>query len=192
MPEMVKLTAAGITMEVDLMEILTAIDPHGNWLGYDPERDEDVSEPSSLEIKLIDATAALLVKALRKEVKDAVLVATRESIKIQVAEIVRMVLQGDVQQVSEWGSPSGEAKPLRDLIGEEAQKALRKPARRDGYGGGRSLSMVQEIIQEEISVAFKKELADTVEQARKETLAAVRDQAAQVIAEAVRRATPGL
>ena len=191
-PRTTRLTANGITIELDLNQVLTALDPAGSYRGYNPDTDEDCFEPSSLETQLVDATATLLVKSLRKDIRDLVAKETATAIKTEVETIVRETLDGPVQPVSEWGSPSGQPSPLRDLIGAQAQAALKKPELRDGYSRGQSKTMVQRIIDAEIEGAFKKELAEVVAQAKAEALEAVKNKAAEVITETIQRATRGI
>lgn len=191
-PKTTRLEANGITIEVDLREILTALDPRGRYYGYNPETDEDSFGPSALEDHIVEATAVLLTKSLRKDVKDLVAAATRDAIQAEVETIVREALGEGVQQTTEWGSPTGEKTPLRELIGKEAEKALKMPELRDGYSRSNQPTMVQRIVAKEVEKSFAAEIKAVVDQARKDTLAAVQREAANVIAESVRRATPGL
>lgn len=191
-PKTVRLEANGITMEVDLREILTALDPRGRYYGYNPESDEDSFGPSALEDHIIEATAVLLVKSLRKDIKDLIARAVQPQIEEQVEEIIREALGEGVQKVSEWGTPTTEKTPLRELIGATAEKALKMPELRDGYSRSNQTTMVQRIIASQVEKSFATEIKAVVDQARKDTLAAVQEQAASIIAESVRRATPGL
>lgn len=185
-----RLTANGITIEVDLMAILTAVDPRGRYRGYDGEGDATY-EATSLEIEIVDACAALLAKSLRKEIEQMIAAAVRGKIEAEVETLVRETMNAPVQQTSEWGSPVGTAVPLRELIGKQAEDALKMPELRDGYGGTRGKTMVQKIIDAEVNTAFKKELATVVAEARAETLAAVKNSAAEVLTETIARATRG-
>jgi hypothetical protein len=187
-----RLEANGIAIEVDLRQILTALDPRGRYYGYNPETDEDSFGPSALEDHIVEATAVLLTKSLRKDIKDMVAVATRDAITAEVETIVRETMGEGVQQTTDWGSPTGAPTPLRELIGKEAEKALKIPELRDGYSRSNQKTMVQRIIANEVEKALAAELKGVVDQARKDAVAAVQTQAAAVIAESVRRATPGL
>lgn len=191
-PKTVKFTGHGMSMEIDLVEVLTALDDHGRYRGYNPDLDEDVYEPSSFENQIVDATATLLIKSLRKDVEGAVTLAVADAIKAEVETIVRETLEGPVQQTTEWGSPTGEATPLRELIGKQAEKALKMPELRDGYSRSNQQTMVQKIIESEVTKAFKAELTAVVAEARAEALAAVKAAAADVITETITRATRGL
>jgi hypothetical protein len=187
-----RLSANGITIDVDLGAILTAVDPRGRYRSYDPDSDEDVYEASSLEHQIVDACAALLVKSLRKDIKESIVAAVRPTIEAEIEAIVRETMNAPVQQTSEWGSPVGTAVPLRELIGKQVQDALKVPELRDGYSAGRGKTMVQRIIDAEVNMAFKKELAAVVAEARTQTLAAVKNSAAEVLTETIARATRGV
>lgn len=187
-----RLTANGLTIEVDLTEILTAIDPHGRYLGYDPEADEDRFVQSSLQQEIVHATSLELVKQIRKGVEKVVLNEVRTSVSAEVAEIVAETLAAPVQKTTEWGSPVGEAKPLAQLISEQATDALKKPELRDGYSNGAKPTMVQRIIANEIEKAFKAELQGHVKEAQQAAVAAVKASAAEVIGESIDRARRGL
>lgn len=187
-----RMTANGITIEVDLTEILTAIDPNGRYIGYDPEADEDRYVQSSLQQEIVHATSLELVKQVRKGVEAAVLKEVTAAISEQVREIVADTLAGSVQKTTEWGSPVGEAKPLAQLITEQATDALRKPELRDGYNRGNKPTVVQQIVANEIEKAFKVELQGHVKEAQQAAVAAVKASAAEVIGESIDRARRGL
>lgn len=187
-----RLTANGITIEVDLTAILTAIDPAGKWLGYDPDADEDRFVASSLHQELVHATSLELIKQVRKDVASEVLNSVRESIAEHVGEIVTETLAGPVQKTTEWGSPVGDARPLAQLISEQATDALRKPELRDNYSRGAQQTMVQRIIASEIEKAFKVELQTHVKEAQQAAVAAVKASAAEVIGESIDRVRRGL
>lgn len=187
-----RLTANGITIEVDLTEILTAIDPNGRYLGYNPETDEDHFVQSSLQQEIVHATSLELVKQLRKDIAGAVLNEVREAITAQVSEVVAETLTNPVQKTTEWGAPVGEAKPLAQLITEQATDALRKPELRDSYSRGAQPTLVQRIIASEIEKAFKTELQAHVKEAQQAAVKAVKASAAEVIGESIDRARRGL
>lgn len=187
-----RMTANGITIEVDLAEILTAMDPQGRYLGYDPDADEDRFVSSSLQQEIVHAASLEMVKQARKGIEKAVLDEVRSAVSEQVALIVTETLTSPVQKTTEWGAPVGEAKPLAQLITEQAQDALRKPELRDGYSRGNQPTMVQRIIANEIEKAFKAELQAHVKEAQQAAVAAVKASAAEVIGESIDRVRRGL
>lgn len=188
----VKLSTSGLTIELSIPDMLQAMDPHGRYLGYDPDEDEDRYSPDSLSGQVVQAAALELVKQGRKTVLDLVAVAVRDQIAATVEGIVREHLGTEVQQVTEWGAVTGPAKPLGQLIGEQVEAALRKPETRDGYGSGRNQTMVQRVIANEVEKAFKVELQAHVKEAQTAAVAAVKSAAAEVIGESIDRARRGL
>lgn len=187
-----RMSANGITIEVDLAEVLTAIDPQGRYLGYDPDADEDRFVSSSLQQEIVHAASLELVKQARKGIEKAVLDEVRNAVAGKVEEVVTETLAAPVQKTNEWGSPVGDAKPLAQLISEQAQDALRKPELRDGYSRGAQPTMVQRIIADEIEKAFKTELQAHVKEAQQSAVAAVKASAAEVIGESIDRARRGM
>lgn len=105
-----------------------------------------------------------------------------EEIRRQVGEIVAEAISADVRRTNSFGEPTGDAKTLREVIVEEARAALTKPV--DPYDRGRG-TLLQKIIREEIGAAFRKELVEVVAEERAKVVAAVRAQAADLIARAV-------
>ena len=73
------------------------------------------------------------------------------------------------------------------MIVEAATKGLNQ---RDGYGN--SPTKMQKLVDEAVGKAFKNELASAVKDAKATALAAVQDNAAQVIRETIERSTRGL
>ena len=136
--------------------------------------------------------AGLVASRIARGLQDEIAKSVRSRIDSEVESIVREHLEGNVSQVSEWGSVVGQAKPLRDLIGEAVEAALRKPELRDGYSRSGSTTMVQRIIANEVEKAFKAEVKDHVKEAQAAAVAAVKASAAEVIAETIDRARRGL
>lgn len=186
-----RLTANGITIEVDLAQVLTAIDPQGKYLGYDPDADEDRFVSSSLQQELVHATSLELVKQIRKGITSAVLDDVRDTVTAQVSDVVAETLANPVQKTTEWGAPVGESKPLAQLISEQATDALTKPTG-DRYSNSGRLTVVQKIIADEVTKQFKSELQGHVKQAQEAAVAAVKASAAEVISETIERAQRGL
>lgn len=184
-------TAGGITMTIDLHQMLTAIDPGGRWIGYDPENDEDRYEPSSFALHIADLTADRLAKAMRMEVKAKIDAAVQDVILAETTTLVRDALEnGTLQRTNEWGRPEGVAKPLPQIILETAQDALTKPTG-DAYSTRRP-TVIQKMIADAVGAAFKKELTAEVEKVRVAARSAVEQSAAEVIRETVQRASRGL
>lgn len=186
-PQTVKVQANGLTIELDLHQLLTAIDPQGRWTGYNPDTDEDNFEPSSLTDQIALITSNQLVKVMRKEVKDMISASVVEVIDAEVTSIVREYIQGtEVQKTDGWGNPTGAPLPLTKMITDAVAK-MNKTTNYD-----RGPSPLQKMVDESVNRAFKAELTEAVKTARAAALKAVQDNAATVIRETIERSTRGL
>lgn len=185
----VTLSTSGMQITLDLHQMLTAIDPEGRWLGYDPDTDEGLDEPTSLAIQIADLAADRLVKVMRREVTTMIENRVGEQISGQIEALVREHIEGTtVQQTDEFGFPKGTpAKPLTQMIVEAATKGLNTA---ESYGRGPT--KMQKMVDEAVGRAFKTELAEAVKVAKQQALAAVQDSAAQVIRETIERSARGL
>jgi phage baseplate assembly protein W len=187
----VKVSTSGLTIEVDLAEMINAMDPSGRYVGYDPENDETRYEPGSLGSLLVDAASDKIVRVMHKDVRTAITDAVNAQVREEVAGIVRDTLvNGVVQRTNEFGGKVAEPIPLIDLIRESAADVLNKPIG-DSYSRNRQ-TVLKKILADEVSSAFRKEVKDAVDQARAATLAAVKENAAQVLTETIARATKGI
>ena len=185
-PQTVTVSTSGITMEIDLHQMLTAIDPNGRWLHYNPEIDEDVYQPSSLADQIAEVTAIRLAKEMRKEVRDLITEQVSATIQAEVEGIIRAHLEGEVQSTDEWGQPKGGPVPLTQMIVKAATDGMNKPA---SYNGPTRL---QKMIEEAVGGAFKTELRRTVDEAKAAAVKAVQESAADVIRDTIQRASRGL
>lgn len=191
-PTTVKVQGNGLSIEVNLHELVNAIDPQGHYHGYNPDTDEDVFEPTSIGDQIASLAADHLVKAIRKDIAAKVEDQVGTVIQDEITALVREQLEtGTLQATNEWGGKVGEPKPLKEVIIETAREALTKPVG-DKYSGRGRQTVVQKIIGDAVGAAFAKELQAEVETAKAATLTAVRNSAAQVITETVKRATRGL
>lgn len=182
-------TAGGIRMEIDLHQMLTAIDPGGRWIGYDPDTDDDRYEPSSLALQIADLTADRLTKAMRQEVQSMIEDKVGATVQAEVIQLVReAITAGEVQETNEFGRPTGPAKPLTEVVVGIAQGMFKAP---DRYSNSRQTPM-QKMIEEEVGKAFKAELATAVKDAKAAALQAVQQNAAAVIRETIERSARGL
>jgi hypothetical protein len=188
----VSLSSAGLELRLDLPTMLTAIDPGGRWLGYDPDADEDRYESSSLAGEIVDRSAALLVKRAGRQIETLVADAVTTRALELVEEFVRESLEtGTLQEHDVDGRPKGQPRPLLGIIRDAAVNVLDKPTG-DGFGRGGRQTMLAKMVDEAVGRAFKAELQAEVDKARDAAKRAVRDQAAAVITETIERATRGL
>jgi hypothetical protein len=115
--------------------------------------------------------------SLAKRVQDV----TDEEIRAHVTGLLAEALNGDLRRTNSYGEPTGEPTTLRSMIGEEAKKALTRST--DGYNRGETV--LQKLVREQVAQAMKTELSEAIKEERAKVVAAVRDKAGQIIAEAI-------
>lgn len=184
----VRLAANGLTLEFDLPTLLGALDHQPE---YDMVDEEWVPSPTSFRDAITSAAARMLVDDMRKAVKETVHTAVRDAVVAEVGSIVRdAVVNGTLQRTNEWGQKQGEAKTLAQIILETANELLTKPTG-DSYASRRP-TVIQKIISDEVTTAFRNDLKAEAEKARKAAQQAVQNAAAQVMKETIERAARGL
>jgi hypothetical protein len=121
--------------------------------------------------------------SLAKRVQDI----TDEEIRNHVTALIADALNGDLRRTNSYGEPTGEPTTLRSLIGEEAKTALTRST--DGYNRGETV--IGKLVREQVTQAMKAELAEAIKEERAKVVAAVHEQAGQIIAEAVTKGVGG-
>lgn len=106
-----------------------------------------------------------------------------EEIRAAVRELITEALNGPIRKTNTYGESYGEPTTLRALIGEEVTKAVGK----SGGSYERSESVLNKVIREEVTSAFRKELADVIKDQKAKVIDAVRAEAADVLAEAIEK-----
>jgi predicted RNA binding protein with dsRBD fold (UPF0201 family) len=109
---------------------------------------------------------------------------TDEEIRDAIRPAIVEALTGAVQKTDAWGEPKGEPKTLREQIVEGATAAL-NVKREHAYN--RRETLVEYIVREEIERAIRKELSAEMDKAKKQVTDAIKEQGAEVLAEAVKR-----
>ena len=142
--------------------------------------------------KLADVICREALRKLAKgpewdSLKDRVRAITDEEIRNHVTDAIRDALNGEIRRTNMYGEPQGEPTTLRALIGQEATKALGK----DSGGYPHRETVLQKLIREQVEAALKAELAEAIKEERAKVVAAVREQAGQLIAEAVTKGVGG-
>jgi hypothetical protein len=123
-----------------------------------------------------------LAQSLRDDISRAI----KAEVEKVVAPAVTVALEEGVQPTDSYGTPRGEKLPLRSVIVAEAEKALNKKVEiRDNYG--RSESVIQQVIRDEVQKAMAADLKEIIAEERKKVTAAVHTEAAQLITQAVER-----
>lgn len=128
--------------------------------------------------------ATELAKALRGDISKAI----KAEVEKVIAPAVRVALESGVQPTDQYGEPRGEKTSLRSVIITEAARALHKKVEiRDNYG--RSESVVQQVIRDEVQKAVASDLKEVIAEERRKVQVAVRTEAASILTEAVKRVT---
>lgn len=172
-----------VNIDVDLARDVDSLRAHiieaiANKVLYGVSYDED-GDPHSVPTKV----SYELRDAMAKEIKE-------ETAK-HVGPAVEAALAEGVQRTDQYGDPRGEKVPLRTVIIEEAQKVFgQKVEYRDGYG--RHESLISSIIRNEVQKAVAEDLKAAIKDERAKVQQAVRNEAAAILTESVRRAVPAL
>lgn len=100
-------------------------------------------------------------------------------IREHLQPLISAALNKPVQKTNEYGRPRGEPIPLTELILTEVKSYLGKPLDRNI---GRTETVVQKLIREEVERALLTELRDVIAEEKKRIVAAMRSKAAGIIA----------
>lgn len=169
-----------ITVNVDQVDLTTTIGEHTVDYG-----DGDYSrEPRTLGDAVAEQVARDLQKddayrSLRKRFIDL----RDEEIREQIRPIVAKAITDPVQKTNGYGQPVGEPVSLTELIVGEVRTLLSK---RDGYDRS-TPTFVQKIIRDEVGRTLTAELQQVIADEKAKVVAAVRAQAAELIADAVKK-----
>lgn len=116
---------------------------------------------------------------------------TRRAIEIRDEEIREAIrpavidaIGATMQPTDAYGNPKCEAKTLHEIIVEQAKKAITTKDS-DSYSRTKGLNIVEQFIASEVRSALDKELKATMDQAKADVLAAVKEQGAKVLSETI-------
>lgn len=167
-----------IDIKIDEVTLATVVD---DILGFD----EETGEPYQTGQRTIaDLVAKQLVDAARRETNRYQGLLTRvtdirdELIRDLVRPEIEAAIAAPVKLTNTYGEATGKETTLRELIVDQARKALNAPV--DGGGYRNSQTFVQKVVAEQV----QKVLADEITQAVK----AARDEVATGIGDAVKTA----
>lgn len=173
-----------IEVNVTDLDLSAAIDSYAR---YDHDTDEHIDEPVTLADKLVQQLVARAVRddatgypSLRKRVEQI----RDEEIRALVAPAVAEAFAAPVRRTNDWGEPISDPVPLRDQIIAEARKTLDGVTRSSSYD--RTEPLARRLIRELVAAELQKELGDVIKAERDKVIVAVRDNAAELIAEAVK------
>lgn len=162
-----------IVIEVDLSKLRLGED--GGDLG------EYILGQAALQIiATLDRDVRSMLRQRVEQIRDEVI---REAIRPAVTEAIAVA----VQPTDSWGQPTGSPMvTLREVIVKEGLRQLKKDGG-DAHGRGTKHTILEQVIAQEVEKALRSELLKEVEAGRAQALAAVKEQAAAVIAETIAR-----
>jgi hypothetical protein len=162
-----------VTITLDLAALLRA----GGFLGENEDGDA-VYSPSLVSEIVTAAAGQIATKVLNEELKEQV----GEQVREQVAGAVQAALDLPVQATDTWGTPKGEAKPLRELLAQQAADQVQAWVNgRDGYSRE---SKFNTFLRNEVDAAVRRDLNGVLADAAARTKKAMEVAAAKAIADA--------
>lgn len=105
-----------------------------------------------------------------------------------VRPLVEQAMSESLQPTNSFGQAKGEPVTLAEVIVKKAIAALQV---RSDRGRGGTASVLEQFIEQEVHRALKADLAAAFQEGRAAVLAAVRDEAAQVITDTITRLSKG-
>lgn len=131
-----------------------------------------------------DRLVTELLADLREEVRRFVIARADEQVTELVREMVASVLAEPFRITDRYGG-AGQPTTIRERIAEQVAAEM-KPSRRDGYHHDRDRSVITAVIEDEVKKALTTELSGVVKEARDKVVTSVRNNAAEIIAQAVK------
>jgi len=150
--------------------------------------DED-GEPETTDVTLGERVAALIAAKLTKEeewggLRKRYLDIRTEVIREQVTPIVAEAISGPIQKTNIYGEPTSGTTTLRELIMSEVSTVINQKADRHRSD---SQTLLQRNISQAVKTILEKELSEVFAAEKAKVIAAVRAQAADLIASAVKQ-----
>lgn len=121
---------------------------------------------------------------LGRRIEEMIETTIREEAAAAAPKVAEEILAEGVRRRDAFGSARGEAVPLRTIVAEEATKQL---ARSNGRHLGQE-NVLEKLIRSEVASELRKELKGTLDEAKKTVAEAVREEAAKLLAESMKRA----
>lgn len=176
----------GITITLDLDTLIIG----QRYGGEDP----DSGAPITFIEGVTEEVARMVFATLKSgAMSDTYQQLTRRASEIRDEEIRAVIrpaiieaIDATMQPTDPYGNPKCEAKTLHEIIVEQAKKAITAKDS-DSYSRNKGLNIVEQFIASEVRSALDKELRATMDQAKADVLAAVKDQGAKVLSETIAR-----
>lgn len=150
-------------------------------VGYDYD-DEPISLGDKVIARLVSNLTAKFEAQAQKQLNAALAVA----IEAKATELVDAAIEQPFQKTNTWGEPTGAATSLRELIDAKIKEFL--VARVDSYPRNGNQAYIQNLVGNKVAAELEKEFKESIQQGKEQLLAAVKNRAAEVISESMRRA----
>jgi histone H3/H4 len=150
-------------------------------VGYDRE-----DEPVSLGDMVVAKLVRNLTEKFEAQARQQLHAALAGAIEAKATELVETAVQAPIRKTNTWGEPVGEPTTLRDMIDAKVKEFLN--ARIDsGYSRTSPQSFIQNLVGKQVAAEMEKEFKDSIQKGKEQLLSAVKDRAAEVISESLRR-----
>jgi hypothetical protein len=166
--------------DVDLSTVI------GEHRVYHAEYDETESQPLTIADAIVTELTGRIVKTdAYPSLQRQVAAARIEIIHAAIEPMVQAAILSGVQATNNYGDPVGKPTTLKALIIDEVKAYLTKTTG-DTYRNTSS-TVIKDFVKSEVEKAIKAELSGVIAQEKEKVVAAVRAQAATIIADAVKQ-----
>lgn len=179
-----------VTVEgLDAIDLSTIIDGQPiRRYNHDTEEYEEVTPSRTLgdlvADKLADKLWGDLSHSDRNDIRRVVVDERVKVVREQLAPIVEATLTEQIQRTNNYGEPSGGTVTMRELVVAEVGKVINGKA--DRYSSS-SRPLIDEVVNRVVVNALTTELSKVFDGEKQKVIAAVRAQAAELVAEAVKK-----
>lgn len=154
---------------------------------YNPETEENEHRPRTLG----DIVAEKLAEKVYAKSAHEDLYALRDSVRKErvamirerLAPVVEQALTGDIQKTNSYGEPTGAATTMRELVIAEVSRVIN--GKSDRYST--TPPLLAQVVNREVTSLLQRELAEIYAAEKEKVVAAVRAQAAELVADAVKK-----
>lgn len=158
---------------------------------YSYDEDGEPNAPRTVEDIIIDSAAKQLLQDAvgpRSVLREHISNIRKEAIRERILPLIEEALSGPIRPTNAYGEPkAGETTTLRELISKQVEETLHRPY--DSYSRD---TFVKKFIKSEVEKALKAELKSALDAAVNEVKAAAKEQAATLLADAIRRTASAL
>ena len=144
----------------------------------------ETDDPVTLADVIADRAVRTFTYEDGRELRRRITEIRDEEIRELVKPIVLGAIDSAIQETNRWGEPTGKPTTLRELIAKEAKELLNRPA--DNYNRNKG-TVLEVAVREAVERSIRAELNVVLVDEKTKVVAAVQAQAAELIAEAVKK-----